>query len=81
MQHYIPPFSWFERVTHLAIVEYMRRSLAPEFVRRQQEDLAEKERLLRVMAELPNNAQNSLRKHGAVDSPIVRSGHNQPPYP
>jgi hypothetical protein len=62
MQRYLPPFSWFERVTHLAIVEYMRRSLAPELVRRQQEDLAEKERLLRVMAELPNNAQDSLKK-------------------
>jgi hypothetical protein len=61
-EKYLPPFAWFERVTHLAIVEYMRRSFAPELVRRQQEDLVEKEHLLRVMAELPTNVQNSLRK-------------------
>jgi hypothetical protein len=80
-KRYIPPFAWFERVTHLAIVEYMRQWFAPEFVRRRQEDLAEKERLLKVMAELPDNVQDSLRKLAQWTEPLLGAAILNPHAP
>jgi hypothetical protein len=80
-KRYIPPFAWFERVTHLAIVEYMRQSFAPELVRRRQEDLAEKERLLRVMAELPCNAQDSFKKLAQWTRQWLGAAMTIPPAP
>jgi len=39
-EKYVPPFVWFDRLVHLAMVEYLLGSLAPEFVRGRQ-DLGE----------------------------------------
>lgn len=61
-ERYLPPFAWFERLTHLVIKEYMRRSFAPELVEQKEERLAEREQLLNVLTGLPQNVQDSLRK-------------------
>jgi hypothetical protein len=61
-KRYLPLFSWFERLTHLVIVEYMFRAFAPEQAQSRIAERAEKERLLDVMAALPANVQASLRK-------------------
>jgi len=29
---YLPQFSWFERLTHLVLIEYLRRLFAPDVV-------------------------------------------------
>jgi hypothetical protein len=57
---YLPPFSWFERLTHLVLIEYFRRSFAPELIATQKADLAEKQRLLGVIGALPENARQDL---------------------
>ena len=59
---YLPPFSWFERVVHLVIVEYLFRSFAPELMQARNADLAEKERLLELIAKLPANVTEALKK-------------------
>lgn len=59
---FIPPLAWFERLTHLTIVEYMRRSLAPDIVQTESFRIARKDRLLEVLSELPANVQDSLRR-------------------
>ena len=59
---YLPPFAWFERLTHLVAVEYMLRSFAPDLVTARASDLAQKQRLLDLMATLAPNVQTSLRK-------------------
>jgi hypothetical protein len=61
-KRYLPPFTWFERLTHLVTVEFMLREFAPDLVRARLSDLAEKQHLLGVMAALPANVQASLRK-------------------
>lgn len=60
-KRYLPLFSWFERLTHLVIVEYMLRAFAPEQAQARTAECAEKERLLGVMAALPANVKASLR--------------------
>lgn len=59
---YLPLFSWFERVTHLVLVEFLRRSLAPELVAARTVRLSEKERLLAVIAALPKKARECLAR-------------------
>jgi hypothetical protein len=59
---YLPPFSWFERVVHHVITEYLYRSFAPEVVRARDAELAEKVRLLAAIAKLPNNVTGALKK-------------------
>lgn len=61
-KRYLPLFSWFERLTHLVIVEYMLRAFAPEQAQSRTVELAEKKRLIGVIAGLPANVQASLRK-------------------
>jgi hypothetical protein len=61
-QRYLPLFSWFERLTHMVIVEFMLRTFAPAFAKVGVEAAAEKARLLGVMAALPPNVKASLRK-------------------
>jgi hypothetical protein len=60
-ERYLPPFSWFERLTHLVIVDFMLRAFAPDVAQTRGNDLAEKELLLVLMAQLPPNVQTSLR--------------------
>ncbi len=61
-QRFIPPLAWFERLSHVAIVQFMRRSLAPDITKAESSRLAEKEHLLMVISGLPGNVQDSLRK-------------------
>ena len=59
---YLPAFSWFERLTHLVISEYLRRSFAADVVQTREFNLAEKQRLLGVLQGLPENVRDSLKK-------------------
>jgi hypothetical protein len=61
-ERYLPPLSWLERLTQLVLLEYLRRSCAPELVKARDAKAAEKERLLMVIKELPSNATKSLEK-------------------
>jgi hypothetical protein len=61
-QKFIPQLSWFERLCHVALLQFMRRSLAPNPAHADSVRLAEKGQLLKVMANLPGNVQDSLRK-------------------
>lgn len=59
---YLPLFSWFERLTHLVIIEFTLRAFAPDLAQSRIEDVAERARLLDVIAALPSNVQASLRE-------------------
>jgi len=59
---YLPPFAWFERLTHFVIIEYMRRKLAPRLQEEQVTRLKEGEHLLGLISRLPTNVQESLIK-------------------
>ena len=59
---YLPPFSWFERLTHLVLIEYARRSFAPELVTARKVETTEKERLMGVLRALPERVQKDLRR-------------------
>jgi hypothetical protein len=61
-RRYLPPFSWFERLTHFVIIEFMLRSFAPDLIRARESDVVEKERLLAAIAALPLNVRDSLQK-------------------
>lgn len=57
-----PPIAWFERVVNSAITGFMYRLIAPEIGQAQSSQVAEKERILKTISELPGNVQDSLRK-------------------
>lgn len=59
---YVPPFVWFERLVHLATVEYLCRSLAPVVARAKREQGERRARLVTSLSDLPENVQSSLRK-------------------
>lgn len=59
---YLPPFTWFERVAHFVLIEYLRRSFAPDLVAARSAELAEKEHLLEVIKVLPENVREDLLK-------------------
>ena len=61
-RQFVSPLAWFERLTHMVIIEYMRRSLAPGLVQAQQKRLAEKNRLQEIIEELQPNVQESLAR-------------------
>ena len=61
-QKFIPALGWFERLSHIAIMEFMRRSLAPDIAQAQSSQLAEQEYLLKIISGLPSDVQDSLRK-------------------
>jgi hypothetical protein len=61
-RRYFPPFSWFERVAHLVLVEFLRRSFAPELVQARKVDESERVRILGIIAELPEPARKCLEK-------------------
>src|SRR5467141_3457756 len=46
VDRYLPLFSWLERLTHLVLIEWLRRSFAPDLVATRTAESAEKERLL-----------------------------------
>lgn len=57
---FIPPLAWFERLSHVCIVQFMQRSLAPDIAQIESFRIAEKERLMKIITGLPNNVQASL---------------------
>lgn len=59
---YFPPLSWFERMVHLVLIHYLRQSFAPELVAAEKAADAQKERLLGVIASLPESAKEDLRR-------------------
>jgi hypothetical protein len=61
-ERYFPLFAWFERIVHLTICEYLRRSFAPEFVQARVADLVEKQRLIEAIGSLTPSVRESLRK-------------------
>jgi hypothetical protein len=61
-QRFIPPLSWFERLSHITILRYMQNSLAPQVAQAEAAKLAEKERVLKLLSSLPNSVQDSLRR-------------------
>jgi hypothetical protein len=61
-ERYFPLFAWFERIVHLTICEYLRRSFAPEFVQARVADLVEKQRLIEAVGGLEPTVRECLRK-------------------
>jgi hypothetical protein len=61
-ERYFPLFAWFDRIVHLTICEYLRRSFAPEFVQARVADLVEKQRLIEAAGELAPTVRECLRK-------------------
>ncbi len=59
---YVPPLFWFERVVHLVIVEYLRRTFAVDLSRRVAERRKQKDDLVGLINSLPQKTQDSLRK-------------------
>jgi hypothetical protein len=57
---YLPPFSWFERIAHLVLIEYLHRSFAPELVAVRSAELAWKQQLLGVIRALPDGVRQDL---------------------
>jgi hypothetical protein len=61
-KRFIPPLTWFERLCHSTIIQYMRQTLTPDFVFEESSRLEEKSRFLNLISELPENVQESLKK-------------------
>jgi hypothetical protein len=61
-ERYFPLFARFERIVHLTICEYLRRSFAPEFVQARVADLVEKQRLIEAVGGLAPTVRECLRK-------------------
>jgi hypothetical protein len=59
---YVPAFPWFERLVHIAFVEYLRRVVAPGLKSRGEERRREAARLRGVLEALSPDAQESLRR-------------------
>jgi hypothetical protein len=59
---YLPPFSWFERLVHLAIIEFMKCKLAPRLQQEHATLAKEKERLIDLVSNLPENVHDSLKQ-------------------
>jgi hypothetical protein len=58
----VPPFSWFERLTHSVFCEYLLRQFAPGVIRARDSYAEERQRLLGIIGELPANVQDDLKK-------------------
>jgi hypothetical protein len=59
---FVPPFVWFERLSHFVIVEYFRRAFAPTIVKKRETRTGESERIQAVVKSLPENVRECLRK-------------------
>jgi hypothetical protein len=57
----IPVFIWFERVAHFVIMEYLRRSFAPEFITAREAKKRELTRLQELIRNLAENVRTSLQ--------------------
>ena len=78
---FIPPLAWFERLCHIAIIQFLRRFLAPEMERAAQLRLVETERFLKAISELPSNVRESLRKLVNWTLPFLRAAVINPHAP
>lgn len=61
-EKYLPPLSWFERIAHLAMVEYMRRSFAPALVQAQADLLALNELVFQTIGRFQEDVRESLKE-------------------
>jgi hypothetical protein len=59
---FVPPFVWFERLTHFVLREYLLRVIAPELAQDRARRAREKAKLLEVIAELPQQARDDLER-------------------
>jgi hypothetical protein len=67
----VPSFGWFERMTHMVITEYLRRSFAPSVVAQRLGRSEEKARLLGVIGALAPAAKESLQRLAAWTAQFV----------
>jgi len=61
----VPPFGWFERMTQMVIMEYLRCSFAPRLVTERSSRRNERARLLGVIEALEPSTKESLKKLAA----------------
>jgi hypothetical protein len=59
---FVPPFIWFERLTHFVLCEYLFRVIAPTLAQDRASRAKEKDRLLEVIRSLCEPAQTSLER-------------------
>jgi hypothetical protein len=59
-QRYLPLLTWFERLCHVTIIEFVRRHVAPELAVSERSKRENRQHLLKEMAALPPAAKNSL---------------------
>jgi hypothetical protein len=59
-ERYLPLLTWFERLCHVTIIEFMRRHVAPELALSDKAKRENRERLLKDITALPSKAKGSL---------------------
>lgn len=80
-KRFLPAFSWFERVVHLVMVEYMLKKLAPGAASARDRVLAERKRLLEVITGLPEQVQKSLEKLATATAQFLGTSVLNPHIP
>src|SRR5262245_38211076 len=59
---FVPPYIWFERLTHFVLCEYLLRVIAPELAQGRARRAREKTKLLEVIAGLPQRTRDDLER-------------------
>jgi hypothetical protein len=59
---FVPTFAWFEYLTHLVIVEYLVREIAPTLAQARTQREQKKTALLETVRDLPDVARQSLER-------------------
>ncbi len=59
---FVPPFTWFERLTHLVILEFLTKVIAPALDTERQNRDGRKRSIMAAIAKLSDAAQNSLKR-------------------
>ena len=75
----VPSFGWFERMTQMVIMEYLRRSFAPSLVAKRAGRNEKKARLLGVIGSLDRAAKESLQRLAAGTAQFINYTVINPP--
>lgn len=59
---FVPPFSWFERLVHSCLIEYLKRQHAPELTRQDAEAKAEREQIAQLVEQLDVDQREALER-------------------
>lgn len=78
---YVPSLAWFERLCHVAMVQFFRRSLAPGVADAEANRIAETQRILGEILALPANVQESLRRLVRWTAPFLGAAVMNPHAP